>query len=182
MTLKDTVRNALLKYPIMYRNAFDVYHHLFCVNGNGYKWENGELVGKSDIPPISSVNEAIISYLKENLTDGFHIKLIKAAMKGNILEKHFNGVINGVENIMNIEEREKDFSAPKCETLNPRATFEFYPLCKHAKMVCFPDDIKEDWLEGIKKMVQLIDDNPHYATSEDREYVKLVKEKIENYG
>jgi hypothetical protein len=44
MNVKDTVKRSLLLYPSVSVNALAVYEHLFCTNGNGYEWKNGELV------------------------------------------------------------------------------------------------------------------------------------------
>lgn len=44
MNVKDTVRDCLYNYPRIFKNKWDIYHHLFAVNGNGYEWVNGQLV------------------------------------------------------------------------------------------------------------------------------------------
>ena len=31
-------------YPTIFPNKWAVYHHWFIVNGNGYRWEKGQLV------------------------------------------------------------------------------------------------------------------------------------------
>lgn len=46
MTLKETVLYYLIKdkdIPFI-KNALDVYDMLFCVNGNGFYWKDGELI------------------------------------------------------------------------------------------------------------------------------------------
>ena len=44
MNVHDTVRQAMIEYPLLFASRTQVLHHLFWVNGNGYEWLNGELV------------------------------------------------------------------------------------------------------------------------------------------
>ena len=44
MTLEKTVRHMLLNYPSLFSGAIEAYNHLFLTVGNGYTWENGELI------------------------------------------------------------------------------------------------------------------------------------------
>lgn len=44
MSVKDTLYFCLIKYSTIFENKWQVYHHLFSVYGNGYKWVDGELV------------------------------------------------------------------------------------------------------------------------------------------
>ena len=44
MTLNETVLYYLVKGLPLLNSAIDVYDMLFCVNGNGFYWKNGELI------------------------------------------------------------------------------------------------------------------------------------------
>ena len=70
-TINDTVKLALLSYPTLFSSASDVLHHLFCVNGNGYYWENGELIGGEDTSTIDS------NALAEKGRDNFSQRIAK---------------------------------------------------------------------------------------------------------
>lgn len=61
MNVKDTVRQSLLTYPNIHKNALDVYHHLFCSIGGGYEWKDGELVDpcKSKLKSPFNIKKAI---------------------------------------------------------------------------------------------------------------------------
>lgn len=78
-----------------------------------------------------------------------------------------------------------DFNPKDTKLGNITYKFEFYPLCKYSKLCNFPDNIKPDWFEGIKKMVELIEThteciNPHdYA--ETMKWLDVVKNKISNH-
>ena len=39
MKLKTCVKHCIMQYPTLYRNALDVYNHLFYLGGNGYDWK-----------------------------------------------------------------------------------------------------------------------------------------------
>ena len=44
MTLNETVLYYLVKGLPLLNSAIDVYDMLFCMNGNGFYWKNGELI------------------------------------------------------------------------------------------------------------------------------------------
>lgn len=48
MNYKDTVIYLLTYYPKLYLSRIDVDRFLFTVIGNGYRWENGELIDPDD--------------------------------------------------------------------------------------------------------------------------------------
>lgn len=44
MTFKDTIKSIIIMFPRLFSTKLSVYNHLFLTNGNGYRWENGELI------------------------------------------------------------------------------------------------------------------------------------------
>lgn len=44
MNVKDTIETCMRCYPMLFHTRRSVLLHLFCVCGNGYHWEEGELV------------------------------------------------------------------------------------------------------------------------------------------
>ena len=72
MTVKDNLKILLLNYPELFPNAFSVYHHWFCVNGNGYEWKNGELVNAYD-NNLEDVEKSVTNQVDSRMTD-FEIK------------------------------------------------------------------------------------------------------------
>lgn len=57
---KEIVR-ALRHYPDLFQTRMDVLHHMFIVNGSGYRWKRGELVYEfhsEDGAPILTQEEA----------------------------------------------------------------------------------------------------------------------------
>lgn len=109
MNLQDTVKNCLYKNPALFQNALDVYEHLFCVNGNGYKWINGELIYEDDdVIVYDSTNDAIIKYLQDRLVD--YPKVMYRSIKNNIGTHYFRNLIHEIKIISNVDNSLKDFT------------------------------------------------------------------------
>jgi hypothetical protein len=53
MQAENTVQAYYDHYPDLFQTRAEVFDHLFCVIGNGFKWQNGELVPtvKNDMKP-----------------------------------------------------------------------------------------------------------------------------------
>ena len=48
MTIKDTIKSMIIMCPRLFSTKLSVYNHLFLTIGNGYRWENGELISEDD--------------------------------------------------------------------------------------------------------------------------------------
>lgn len=68
MTVKETLIKCLLTYPSIYPNKWAVYHHLFLVNGNGYKWKKGELVDAYKSPEMPETTRVGLEERMNNFT------------------------------------------------------------------------------------------------------------------
>ena len=89
MTLKNNIRESLLYYPSIFVNALDVLHHLYCVNGNGYEWVNGELVEYSGCEHSISIKDAIDYNIANELSKGdIHSTINVAILHHDINEKN----------------------------------------------------------------------------------------------
>jgi hypothetical protein len=169
MNLKDSVINSMREYPSISGNKLDVYDHLFLTNGNGYDWVNGELIDKyNEKPNIISIEEAIDKlfnddYRIELTTDRmfFYIgelnkdeKVVKESLQYDLkryaqnvktiinAEKAVNQSLFEIEPIISLEGLE-----PECF---------LYPLCEYSKIMNIPNDIKSDWLNGIKELMDYL--------------------------
>jgi hypothetical protein len=80
MNVKDTLKISLLNYPGLFPNAFSVYHHWFCVNGNGYEWKNGELVDADNNSLTDNKDNAIIKLLNEQLIESWKNNSVKQSI------------------------------------------------------------------------------------------------------
>lgn len=196
MTLKNNIRASLLYYPDIFDNALDVLHHLYCVNGNGYEWVNGELVEYSGREWSISIKDAIDYHIANKLSKGdirstidtvinrHDIDVIKLSRE--LSDKLSKEVTSAVNMTLDIEHRANDFSIatlndyPDSFTCmirernknNPNNMFfawRLYPLCEYSKLCTIPDDVKEDYLEGAEKMIEFIKSHPDVHRKNDYE-------------
>jgi hypothetical protein len=169
MNLKDTVIDSMREYPSISRNKLDVYDHLFLTNGNGYDWVNGELIEKyNERLNVISIEEAIDKLFNNEsridfTTDRMFLyigelnkdeKVVKESLQYDLkryaqdvktivnAEKAVNQSLFEIEPIISL-----DGLKPECF---------LYPLCEYSKIMNIPDDIKLDWLEGIKELMNYL--------------------------
>jgi hypothetical protein len=169
MNLKDSVIDSMREYPSISRNKLDVYDHLFLTNGNGYDWVNGELIEKyNERLNVISIEEAIDKLFNNEsridfTTDRMFLyieklnkgeKVVKESLQYDLkryaqdvktivnAEKAVNQSLFEIEPIISL-----DGLKPECF---------LYPLCEYSKIMNIPDDIKSDWLEGIKELMNYL--------------------------
>jgi len=129
MNVQDTVRDALLEYPMLFCNALDVYNQLFCVFGNGYSWQDGELleVSKKSRKRPLTVKKAIKTIIERKKTsdvfgsikwileeynkEGNKIKLIEKKLLERLICLPFEDIQESILLDLDIDKRCKDFSA-----------------------------------------------------------------------
>lgn len=171
MTLKETIISSLISYPLIMKNALNVYDHLFCTIGNGYEWVNGELMCEDD--KKVNIKEGVINLLDNKLFKNKDI--MDKYYQHGIIDKYYENILDEIKLIFDVSKRSEDFSIP----IGNNCFTGFYPLCSYSKMCCFPDNIKDDWFEGIKKMVEIMENNPSYLTgNENDKWLQIVKNKI----
>ena len=125
MTLKNNIRASLLYYPVIFVNALDVLHHLFCVNGNGFEWLNGELVECGGCERSISVKDAIDFHIANTLGKGDIYSTIDTVIFRHDIDKKFpdyqklsrelsdkliKDLTRSVNMTLDIEHRVNDFS------------------------------------------------------------------------
>jgi hypothetical protein len=169
MNLKDSVINSMREYPSISGNKLDVYDHLFLTNGNGYDWVNGELIEPSNEKPnVISIEEAIDKLFNDEFridftTDRMFLyieelnkgeKVVKESLQYDLkryaqdvktivnAEKAVNQSLFEIEPIISLDGLE-----PECF---------LYPLCEYSKIMNIPDNIKSDWLDGIKELMDYL--------------------------
>ena len=187
MTFKDTLRTSLMLFPSIHPNALTVYDHLFCVIGNGYSWENGELVenGETQVSLKDAVIKSIEFHLMDPVVDPFDNIDLGLDYVKIILNHKYKSVIDEIEMIFDVDNRMKDFSfetPDKYFGYDKHLTIEdkymLYDICEYSKICNLPDDIKPDWLEAAEKMYDIIVTNPE-RVKDDKNLLPKVKERIE---
>lgn len=161
MTIKDTIKSMIIMCPRLFPTKLSVYNHLFLTNGNGYRWENGELISENDEENCS-------------IEDGLEA-LFNDELQYDFLESYLN-VTTDEEDIINYFKRRNkekleltkvivNYEKIINEKLYLTDKEELYPLCKYAKILNIPDDIKDDWKDAIKEFLDFI------MTSEENEVI-----------
>ena len=194
MNVKDTVKRSLMLYPSVSINALAVYEHLFCTNGNGYEWKNGELVEitttdytDSPIGNVPTMQQAIEKSLQFHLRESIDMlgfartrcemncitsgKSEDEITEDDVVNEYncslYVDISEDVDLIFKIEERMNDFEVPTKEKYPKHrfiGEFSIYPLCEYAKMCCIPDDVKPDWLEAAEWTCNFVKAHPELWT------------------
>ena len=200
MKLKDSVINSMREYPSISRNKLDVYNHLFLTNGNGYDWVNGKLIEEYDKRLyVMSIEEAIDKLFNDeyriDVTTDRICHILELNNKGEKVVKEYlqynlERYARDVKTIINAEKavNQNLFEIEPIISLNgiePECTL--YPLSNHSKIMNIPDDIKPDWLDGIKELMDYLlnSDFPtvvEYRTNFENELNQVMEriEKIKN--
>ena len=199
MNVQDTVKRMLMICPSTSINAIDVYDHLFCTIGNGFRWEDGELVEISDVPlNVPTLYEAIDNVMQfkmvENPYSLFESTQTIYRMQHNGYDdqkeivksfstKMYNMLKESVSLICRTEERLNDFEVPTRkrypEIFMKNYEFYLYGIYSYSKICNLPDDIKPDWLEAAERMFNFIKNHPETRRkSQEVEYNKWIP-KIE---
>lgn len=175
MKVKTELKYCLLTYPSLFVSTWDVYHHWFCVNGNGYEWVKGQLVDICGGKECKTVEQALEKvqrrYTKQTEEQKEFLAKFKdepkiynklKAIYGNDLETYSDRVRNW-----------KQIS----ETLGEptRENGKIYPLCEYAKILNIPEDIKPDWKQAAKEMYDWLVEHPDWTSETDKKYIKQIK-------
>lgn len=161
MTIKDTIKSMIIMCPRLFSTKLSVYDHLFLTNGNGYRWENGELISADD-----EENCSIEDGLETLFNDELQYSLLKGYLNTtpdsediiNYFKRRNNEKLKLAKVIINYEKIIN-------EKLHISDKEELYPLCKYSKILNIPDDVKDDWKDAIKEFIHYI------MTSEENEVV-----------
>lgn len=184
MNVEDTIRYALMAWPLIETNRLIVLDQMFLTIGNGYEWKDGELVepvrgGEITPEDIPTVEEAVKLVVQDTLIDQdpaqwYPIWELKEKDPEKILRDKFKDyaeVITGqIELIYRIEERMQDMSVPDRKrypysfitdkSVPSRLNTVFYPICEYSDICNLPDDIKPDWLREARKVYDFIIGHP----------------------
>jgi len=168
MNVEKTIRVALLNYPSIFPNALSVYEHLFCVNGNGYKWFKGELVsleGNSE-----GIEKAILKEIEYEYENLLRFKPVNDTIYRRVLEGNKDRTIENIKLIFDTNNRLTDFT--------PTPDFQFSEITEYSKILNLPSDITPDWLDAVKWMYRLLSQYSHRIRNFKPEMLTWVDESI----
>ncbi len=159
MKVKDTVKSCLLNYPTLFDCRINVFIHLFACIGNGYEWENGELVHlrykgqekESFKMKYSDLNEKIKKHKKELESEPEYLHKLT---KSWIVEAEF-------------QKQKRKFIAKNIDLISEsinvylKNEYEIYggyyvenPCYNYAFTFNYPDNITEDWGNAIQEFAK----------------------------
>lgn len=142
MNVECTIQEMFDTYPTLFKERADCLNHLFCVIGNGYYWENGELVDSPNDSGVAKICEC-------HLVNGKAYQHNKLSLRD---ECYFNNLVDRSDEVMFV----------KWVLSRPDNVYHKYPrykrwgfylqgYCEYAKLFNYPDDIKKDWLDAIEE-------------------------------
>lgn len=189
MNLKDTMLSYIRLCPLNTKNKLDIYNQFFLVLGNGYEWNDGELVDVYGNNKILTIEEAI----ENELLDEFNLTLFNRSVNRNIrmydissseckekIRERLKRYYKNIQTILHAE----DIINHNIVINEDKRDFDFYSLTTYSAIMNIPDNIKPDWLDGIKELMNYLlnSDFPNvveYRTIYKNELNQVV-ERIEN--
>lgn len=184
MDFETTLKSCLMEYPSIFPNALSVYDHLFCTIGNGYEWENGQLVDGKD--KAITIEEAVVKQIQDLIDDPIErftvFEDFDFGTAKKILNAHYKRIIKYVKMIFDTDNRMKDFSFDVIDEEFISKVFDdkckLYPLSKYSHICNIPDDVQYDWLMAAKKMYDIIIENEDRVDGE-KEWLPKIGERID---
>ena len=168
MNYEDTKRAMMASYPRLFIDDTDIVNHLFFVIGNGYEWENGQLVsGDGSVEEqIKFARDDYKRFLEERINwekqfferekDEFGLNYHSFNYYQEELKR-----MDDPNYIANEQARElvwrkeqiADGMAGDTWLLNDDGSVcrKIYPLCQYSHILSIPDDVADDWFEAAKK-------------------------------
>ena len=170
MNVEMTLQRMYDKFPKQFKNRADCYNRLFCMPGNGYEWDHGELVPIAVIEREYTPEEAerADSRCRARFVNGraFQHKLmsLRDEMIANVMDKlredpsyaykiNWKAIDEAPDDVYHRRERarrwyfyndvsnEVDFCADRANLFN------------------VPDDIQPDWAEAVEECKQMLRDD-----------------------
>lgn len=178
MTLKNTIKKMLTQYPTLFQDRAQCLCHLYCTNGNGYEWKNGQLVDKFQAEYQNEPSE-----IEKKIADSLSSQVDAVELSHETMDAKCSTFLQRqLIEFYRIERAKKNID----KLIQPnfhdfiQTGFTFYPLCEYAKILNIPADVKKDWLDGAKETLALLNkygaDNDNYP--ESKKYIKLLKKKL----
>lgn len=161
MTVKDTIKSMIIMYPRLFPTKLSVYDHLFLTNGNGYRWENGELISDDD-EENCSMDDGLEALFNDELQYDFLEDYLEVTTDSEDIINYFKRRNKEKLELVKVIINHEKIINEKLHIINE---VNLYPLCKYSKILNIPNDIKDDWKDAIKEFLDFI------MTSEENEVI-----------
>jgi hypothetical protein len=148
MTVDETVRNFILRYPSLFPNRLAVLEHLLVVIGNGFEWVDGVPVETMPDNTEPWTAEYEWTMVQSSFTAG-----MLDIMTPHDLQKFKQEHIEPLQRVVNEVDRRMHSMDPK-----ELRTGEFhpYPRSKYAMVLTAPEDITDEWAEACVEMLDVL--------------------------
>lgn len=164
-SVKETYRDMLTRYPSIFPTPLDVSCHLFCGIGIGMEWVDGELVKSMDRDD-KSINPPRKPEIREGA--GAHLDQLHLSWDLQYQAKmiRYNFVLEHMEEILSCPVDMSLFREDR-----RHGYYEVNPCVRYAHAFDFPDDIKPDWAEATRTIVDwwIVNLRSVYGVDHDRE-------------
>lgn len=136
-SLDGQIWDSLWYYPSSYKNGGCVLHHMYCVIGNGYDWQDGRLLNTyPDRDDTRDVYEQLsnhdFSFCPE-LETQFKIDHLQRNHSIDFVRKHAETLV---------ADRYRDWKY-------------LYPLSRYSRLANVPDDAQDDFVAGARLAIDL---------------------------
>ena len=129
MTVKDTIKSMIIMYPRLFPTKLSVYDHLFLTNGNGYRWENGELISEDD-KENCSIEDGLEALFNDELQYDFLEDYLKVTTDSEDIINYFKRRNKEKLELVKVIVNHEKIINEKLHIINEE---ELYPFCKYAK-------------------------------------------------
>ena len=158
MTLEQTIQSMYDEFPTLFKERADCLNHLFCTIGNGYEWENGELVDDLEadddyIKRLESefVNGKAFQHNKYSLRDEYLVNDY-IAQRFLFPKDEYYTIENRVREILK-EPDDIYYTEPDRQK---RWSFYLQGYTQFERIRNVPDNVKDDWLNGVRECTELL--------------------------
>ena len=165
MTVESTLQDMFDHYPTLFATRGQCYDHLFCTNGNGYDWINGQLISTEyQGKDFKSMHED--DYKREYIPTAHQSKKnfkMKYEMDMRILMYELKG------------------NKKKADEYASGKKIQWYPLCKYANIFNIPRNIKDDWKRAAIECFRMLEDDGVIDKAQ-KEYGELIYKTVRALG
>lgn len=160
------------EFPTLFKERADCLNHLFCTIGNGYEWEDGELVDGVDY------DDDYIKHLESEMVNGKAYQHNKYSLRDDYIANDYiaEKFIHPYDEYFTVENRvrgilrEPDDVYYEEPDRKKRWSFYLQGYSQFARIRNVPSNVKDDWLKGVHECTEiLLEDGYDLVTPIDTE-------------
>lgn len=146
------------EYPTLFKERADCLNHLFCTIGNGYEWENGELVdGIND-------DDDYIKHLENEMVNGKAYQHNMYSLRDDYIANDYiaKKFLRPYDEYFTVENRVREILREPDNVYHnepdrkKRWSFYLQGYSQFERIRNVPDNVKDDWLNGVRECTELL--------------------------